>query len=232
MCLLDSAQEYREQLTSLDETEITRYERFLCRDAARQFLAGRALARTALSYYTNVPESAWRFAVNEHGRPAIDEPRSQRGIHFNLSHTSGAAVLAVGRIPEVGIDVETIDRPVDIVGIGRCVFTQAENSWIAMAPEGSEHHRFFDLWTLKEAYVKARGRGFSLRPNSFELAKVGDRFRLRCSPDHDPNPERWRFYLSSPHPNLRMALAIDSRSRPCIKMREYCLSTGCFFRTE
>lgn len=210
-------------LRSLDAQEIERYHGFSCEDAARQFLAGRALTRAALSCYANVPPRLWSFAANAHGRPAIDEPRAHRGLCFNLSHTSGAAVLAIGRVPEVGIDVETTDRPVDIEWIGRSVFTQSERGWIAAGGSGSETDRFFDLWTLKEAYIKARGRGFSLRPDSFEVANVDGRFLLRCSHDCDPSPERWQFHLSSPRPRLRVALAIGSPALTRIRTLTCCL---------
>jgi 4'-phosphopantetheinyl transferase len=224
-CFLDAVGDRETLLATLDAREIARYHGLLSGDAARQFLAGRALMRAALSCYADVPQRLWRFAANEHGRPTIDEPRCHRGLHFNLSHTLGAAVLAVGRIPEIGIDIETIERPVDIEWICRSVFTQSESSWIYAGPSGSERDRFFDLWTLKEAYIKARGRGFSLRPDSFELTCVDGQFLLQCSYDCDPSPERWLFRLSSPRPNLRMALAIGSRSVPRITTLTCCLST-------
>ena len=188
-CYLDAlGDDYAGLLSSLDAQEIERYRGFSSEAAARQFLAGRALARAALSCYANVPPRLWSFAANEHGRPAIDEPRAHRGLCFNLSHTSGAAVLAIGRVPEVGIDVETTDRPVDIEWIGRSVFTQSERGWLTAGGSGSERDRFFDLWTLKEAYIKARGRGFSLRPGQPRAGQFGRPFpaavlaRLRSEP--------------------------------------------------
>jgi 4'-phosphopantetheinyl transferase len=211
-CFLDAFDDRDAALAMLDAEETARYGGFVCEDAARQFLAGRTLRRMALSCYANVPERLWTFATNEHGRPTVDEPCAHRNLYFNLSHTSGVAVLAVGRIPEIGIDVESIDRPVDIEGIARVVFTQSERDSIFTCANGSERDRFFDLWTLKEAYMKARGRGFSLPPDSFALASVDGHISLQCSRDCDPSPERWQFCLSSPRRNLRVALAIGSRS--------------------
>jgi len=211
-CLLDSFRDEDAALDVLDASEVERYRGYACEDAAWQFLAGRVLTRVALSHYANVPPRLWRFAANVYGRLAVNEPCAHRNIHFNLSHTSAAAVLAVGRSAEIGIDVEAIDRPVDIEWIGRSVFTQSESHWISTCPNGTERDRFFDLWTLKEAYIKARGMGFSLRPDSFELAEVNGQFKLRCPPDCDQSPERWRFRLFSAAPNLKIALAIGNRS--------------------
>lgn len=206
-------------LGALQAGEIDRYHTFPSADAARQFLAGRVLTRAALSHYANVPEREWRFTTNAHGRPSIDEPRIHRSLRFNLSHTSSIAVLAVARTAEIGIDVETTDRPVDIEWIGRSVFTQSEMRWVCAGPGGSKRDRFFDLWTLKEAYIKARGRGFSMRPDSFALATVDGQFQLQCPPDCDPKPERWRFGLWSPRPNLRVALAMGDRSVARVRTR-------------
>lgn len=208
---LDALHDVDAALAMLDAQEIERFNRFVSEEAARQFLAGRALTRLALSCYTDVPAAQWRFAANAHGRLSIDEPRRHRDLFFNLSHTSELAVLAVGRSAEIGIDVETVDRSVDIEGIGRSVFTQSEVDWIFQL-RGLERDRFFDLWTLKEAYIKARGRGFSLPPNRFALVGADGRFALQCDHDCDPRPDRWQFQMSSPRPNLRVALAIGRRS--------------------
>src|SRR6185503_14991983 len=69
-CYLDAlGDDQAALLSTLDAREIERYRGFSCEDAARQFLAGRALTRAALSCYANVPPWLWSFAANEHGRP-------------------------------------------------------------------------------------------------------------------------------------------------------------------
>lgn len=203
-------------LDLLDAGEIERYDRFASEDAARQFLAGRALTRAALGCYTGVPAATWRFAANTHGRLSVDEPRCHRDLVFNLSHCSQLVVLAVARSAEIGIDAEAIDRSVDIEGVGRSVFTQSEADWV-FRTRGLERDRFFDLWTLKEAYIKARGRGFSLPPDSFAMIDGDGRLRLQCDRDCDASPERWQFRLSSPRPDLRVALAFGGGSETRIR---------------
>ena len=199
-------------LASLSPDELDRYERIYSDRARQQFLAGRSLTRMALSRYARVPEHAWRFAANEHGRPTIDWPHNCRDIHFSLSHAFGLVVLAVSRVPEIGIDVEALDRNVDIHEIGESVLADTEALEIAHSAPDEARDRFFSYWTLKEAYMKARGMGFSLHPKSFSFVDLDGLISLRCSPQCDPAPERWQFSLSKPRPEFRMALAIGSRS--------------------
>lgn len=204
-------------LTPLAADEIARYRRFSSRSAAQQFLAARLLTRTALSAYADVPAHAWSFGTGEHGRPFIAEPADHSPLHFSVSHTASAVAVAVGRTPDIGIDVETVDQQVDIEAVGRVVFTVAEMTWIG-AGIGAGHtasaaERFFDLWTLKEAYMKARGKGFMLNPHSFALAEVNGVFRICKPPACETDPGRWRFMLCSPRPGLRLALAFGNEAR-------------------
>lgn len=208
-------------LSTLSRGELGKYRHKRSSEARLHFLVGRSLARNALSRYVGVPAASWRFSVNEHGRPAVDWPRAYRNIHFNLSHTSGLVVVAVSRISEIGIDVEKVDRQVDISGIPEAVFTQYELERMLRRVREEDRDQFFELWTLKEAYIKARGRGFSLSPRTFELSSLEDPILLRRPPDCDPTPERWQFRLSRRRPGFRMAIAVGSRSITRIRQIEW-----------
>jgi 4'-phosphopantetheinyl transferase len=206
-------------LSALSRGEIARYRRMRSAERRLQFLLGRSLIRHALSHYTNTPACSWRFASNEHGRPAVDWPRAYRNIHFSLSHTSGLIAMAVSPIAEIGIDVENIARPVEISDVADLVFTQGELQRISRC-SSQERERFFELWTLKEAYIKARGKGFSLQPRTFELANSQGHISLRCAADCDPTPERWQFRISKRR-EVRMAIAVGSRSVTRIRQIEW-----------
>jgi len=230
-CPLDGVEQAR-HMAWLDDGEVARYHKFASRNAAQQYFGGRVLTRAALSSYTNVPERAWRFSANAHGRPAIAEPVGHRALHFNLSHTTGAAVLAVGSMAGIGIDIEAVDRQVDIEGIGRRVFTAAENAWVASGRDEAALQRFFQLWTLKEAYMKARGRGFSLDPLTFGLSSANGRFELSCAPACEPQPARWQFFPSSRGADIKMALAVGGSDHVRIRRLTYDPISGSVCRTD
>ena len=210
-CSLHQAQsDHPDWLANLTREEVNRYRQIRSVPAGRQYLAARLLTRSTLSRYADVPLRAWRFTANQHGRPTIDWPCDYRDIHFSISHTAGLVVIAVSRIPEIGIDVETLDRDVEIEEIAKSVLAEAEAYELARSAPEVARDCFFSFWTLKEAYMKARGLGFSLPPRSFEFANLDGPILLRCSPECDPTPRRWKFSLSRPRPEYKMALAIGS----------------------
>lgn len=96
------------------------------------------------------------------GKPRLAPPFE--GIHFSLSYRRGAAALAVGDAP-LGIDVEAVRPDIDMLGIGERFFTAQEQAWLRQPPAGGLAERFFELWTRKEALIKAAGVGIDRMPS-------------------------------------------------------------------
>jgi 4'-phosphopantetheinyl transferase len=192
----------------MSEGEHARWRRFLVEHARLQHLVARALVRTTLSRYFDVPPRSWQFTANRYGRPCVVEPRPFRSVRFNLSHTSGLVVCAVARARAIGIDVEHIRRQTEFADLAPRVFSPMElASFRRTAPE-MQREVFFSFWTLKESYIKARGMGLSLALDgfSFDLAGASPRvhFTERCPDDSD----RWQFRQYAPTTDHRMAIAV------------------------
>lgn len=168
----------------------------------RRYLLTRALVRTVLSRHAPIAPAAWTFAQNAYGRPFIaDPPAEAAGLHFNLSHTEALVVLAVACGREVGIDVECTRRhaPLDVA---QRYFSRAEAQALTMLPPDAQAARFWDLWTLKESYLKARGRGLSLPLDAFSFRFDGGRLALDLEPQaEDPGTgwHLWQFVLPDEH---------------------------------
>jgi len=195
-----------EQLMS--ESEHVRWRRFLVAHAQLQHLVARALIRTTLSRYFDVPPQSWRFAANRYGRPHVTEPRQFRHVRFNLSHTGGLVVCAVAKARAIGIDVENIRRESELADLAARVFSPVElSSFLQSAPQ-MQREIFFAYWTLKEAYIKARGMGLSLALDGFwfDLGGASPRvhFTERCPDDSD----RWQFRQYAPTADHRLAIAV------------------------
>jgi 4'-phosphopantetheinyl transferase len=159
-------------------------------------LVTRALVRTVLSRYAPVPPERWRFTLNEYGRPAIDEPREERSLRFNLSHTEGLVVCLVARRREVGVDVENRMRSGELLDVADRFFSPSEVAALRALPREEQLDRFFFYWTLKESYIKARGMGLAipLSQFSFELDSARERgIRIRFDPELKDDPARWDF---------------------------------------
>ena len=204
----------------LSETERDRWRRFKVRGAADQYIVGRALLRTTLSRYAPVPELAWIFATNDYGCPYISQPASSRTLRFNLSHTEGLVACAVTRGNEIGIDVENTARPLDPLELAPTVFAAPEIDRVATATEEDRRALFFAYWTLKEAYIKARGMGVSLPLDGFwfELDDIPHIHFAASCPDR---PERWHFrrWQATPNHTLAAAVATASQRPPRFRRR-------------
>jgi 4'-phosphopantetheinyl transferase len=193
----------------------------------RDFALAHALLRRSLSHYCEQSPSSWRFIKTNDGRPILDPP----SFGFNLSHTRGlvACVIAIGR--DIGIDVERVDRTTEVSSLCDRHFSRSEVEQLAACSAHVRHERFFDTWTLKEAYSKAIGLGLRhpLDATTFDLASPGTIRFTDCQGEGDRAPSmnpggddaRWRFHLFSPAPRFRLALAIRSRSAPQIVAREW-----------
>ncbi|MEZ4264926.1 MAG: 4'-phosphopantetheinyl transferase superfamily protein [Myxococcota bacterium] len=133
------------------------------------------------------------------------------GVSFNLSHTEGLAAVAVASRGEVGCDVEHTGRRGRLDAIAKRFFTPGELATMEGLEGADRRGRFFEIWTLKEAYCKARGLGLHLPTTSYAVLPGGDgALRVEVTPAAaDPTPELWRFYSAAWGPDHRLAVAVD-----------------------
>ncbi|WP_448191063.1 4'-phosphopantetheinyl transferase family protein [Azospirillum sp. sgz301742] len=191
-------------LDLLDQSETARWHRLRRPEGRRLFAAAHALLRTALSRYAAVDPRDWRFTAGEHGRPDLAGPET--GLSFNLTHTDGLAACAIARGLPVGIDAERPDRRVNLEGMARIAFADAERAQLQAAAPEQEGEVFFGIWTLKEAYIKARGLGLALPLKSFSVTVE--------PPGITPSPDDakvWHAELTRPTGEHLLALAVPRR---------------------
>lgn len=195
----------------LDAGERVRENRFIAQGARREFLVGRLIVRRTLSRLGAVAPEDWRFQENEHGRPSVLSPELEADWRFNLSHTRGLVAVATIEGLEIGLDVEAIDRSFDFLPIARRKFSVVEADRVVAAAPVERRELFFRYWTLKEAFIKAKGIGLSLPLDKFSFDFLGDR-ELEAE-FRDPlveDPRSWRFAIFSVGTRHRLALAIEA----------------------
>ena len=188
---VDTARRWGDYRSLLDAGEQARQGRLLRRADRRRDLATRALVRTVLSRYLPVAPEAWVFGADAHGRPRIVAPQGLPPIEFNIAHSGERVVLGITAERALGVDVEYTRRRADTVSLER-YFAPAERAALAALPPGQRRRRFFELWTLKEAYLKARGLGLRLPLHgcAFEWSAPGE-VRLAVSGAFADAPQRW-----------------------------------------
>jgi 4'-phosphopantetheinyl transferase len=210
---------YHELMTP-DERE--RNRRFVFPRGRHEHLVTRALVRTTLSrYHPAVEPQAWQFTTNAFGRPEVAAPMCQPRLRFNVSHTDGAIVCALAVDREIGIDVELVTRKLmDGVDIADQYFSALEVADLRSLPPSKQADRFFDYWTLKEAYIKARGLGLQLPLDQFSFHLRDDvPISISFGPGITDDPASWQFDLRRLTPTHRLALALRRAGEPDLAVR-------------
>jgi len=203
----------------LSSEERERRDRLRSAAARHRFVAARALVRTTLSRFAGVEPADWAFTTTDHGRPEVHHPELAGRLRFNLSHTRGLVACGVTWERELGIDVEDAARKTRPLALARRFFAPAEVADIEAA--GAERHeRFLAYWTLKEAYLKARGLGLRipLAQVAFALEAPG-RPRAAFGPRVEDDPSSWQFALERPSPRHLLAVAVRRRDEPDLAVR-------------
>jgi 4'-phosphopantetheinyl transferase len=200
----------------LDDDENARADRFRFAADRESFTAAHALARAMLSDATGLPVTAWRYVTGEFGKPALAGARAGGRLSFNISHTRGLVACAIAE-DEVGVDVETADRRVDL-NLARSVFAPEEERLLNSAPAAARASLFLRFWTLKEAFIKATGEGLARPLKSFSF--LLDPARICFHPERSgaramDDPAAWQFAEFQPEGAAFLAVAIErSTERP------------------
>ena len=196
-------------LELLSPEEHQRMARFVFERDRVRFLLTRALVRTTLSRYAAVAPADWHFVANAHGRPEIlDRPAGVPDLRFNLSHTDGLIACAVTIGREVGIDIEHVGRRLT-QDVAARFFEPAEVAHLQSLPADQQERVFFDFWTMKEAYIKARGFGLALPLGEFAFHFDPERPpTITFEPSLPDDPATWQFQQDWPTPSHRLGLAI------------------------
>jgi 4'-phosphopantetheinyl transferase len=194
-------------LLQTDERE--RAARFKFDTDRRIYVGAHALVRRALSQHAPVEPAAWRFSGKEGERPEVAEPARSPRLRFSLSHTRTVAACAVVPEVDVGLDVEDFARDAPLEVADR--FAPSERAALAALGAGPREELFFVFWTLKEAYIKARGLGLAIPLDQVvfdvSLPKVEVAFGAGCPDD----PAAWRFETWPLGDACRASLAVKTR---------------------
>lgn len=143
----------------LSNEEREKYKRFYFEKDRHSYLVSHALVRKVLSRYCDIQPQSWRFSSNQYGKPEIASDIQCPSLKFNLSHTDGLSACVVSLGNDCGVDVECTQRKSKLHAVAKRMFAQQEVDAMCADGETEMQNKFFDFWTLREAYVKAIGTG-------------------------------------------------------------------------
>lgn len=198
----------------LSDDESTRRDRFRSRDDQRDYAAAHSLLRWSLSKQCpGRPPSAWHFEKDDLGKPYLGKGDGETlAMEFSLSHTRGLVACAISP-SRVGIDVERTRQNIDYEEIAQSTFSHQEIKALEELPASARRAQVLKLWTLKEAFLKATGRGLSGGLDSmwFDILPSGE---VKFSAPRDMDDGCWKFALFTPYVESWIAVAVESPDVP------------------
>ena len=192
----------------LSDDERRQEPRFYFAKDRRRYLVTRALLRTVLSRYAAIPPASWTFSTNAYGRPEIaNVDASPRQLCFNISHTHSLIVLGITHRRALGVDVENVRTRQAALEIADRFFAPTEVAALADLEYDARHYRFFEYWTFKESYIKARGMGLSLPFEKFAF-RFPHETKVVLDIDSELADEPARWHLAQLKPTAEYLVAV------------------------
>ncbi|HXW76693.1 MAG TPA: 4'-phosphopantetheinyl transferase superfamily protein [Candidatus Eremiobacteraceae bacterium] len=171
----------------------------------REYLIAHAFCRATLAKYAGVGPALIWFSAGAGGKPAIVAPKHCDTLRFNLTHTNGLVAVVVSRAGDVGIDAEDVTRRVDVDQIVGHFFSRRAQAQLAGLSVRRRVRRFFAQWVLREAYLKARGKG---------IAGASERFTIELDDRGRPIPiHAWQLFVHPLSDTHIVGVAVRPRRR-------------------
>ncbi len=195
-------------LLAPDETE--RARRFYFERDRISFTIARGVLRVLLGRYLGLPAGKVRFGYASHGKPYLLAGQSHDGLNFNVSHSHGLGLFAFTKGRELGVDLEQIRQETSDKEIAERFFSQREVTCLRSLPSDLQAQGFFNCWTRKEAYIKARGEGLSMPLDKFDVTLApGEPAALLETRIAPGEVERWSFLDIFPGEGFAGAVAVE-----------------------
>lgn len=179
----------RDLMGLLTEFEKAKAASFKFESLRNRYLAVRGMLRRTLASYLDVDPRSLLFELGPYGKPyLLDYP-----LHFNLSHSGDTLLIAVADFSNIGIDIETSSQRDSLDGLAqRCFSSREYQAWRGMTTE-EQREVFYRLWTKKEAFVKAVGRGIALGMELCEF-EADDHGQLLAIPVEYGSVAAWKVH--------------------------------------
>jgi 4'-phosphopantetheinyl transferase len=201
-------------LSLLSDDEQIRAARFHFGKDRECYRIAHGSLRLILGRYLNLPPAELHFGQTEFGKPFLTNNETS-GLLFNMSHSGDFALIAVTREREVGVDVEFMRDGFATDEVAENFFSVAEIYTLTGLEPHLRTRAFFNCWTRKEAYVKARGEGLSMPLDQFDVSLAPGVPAMMLDNRLDKlEASRWTFHDLAVAPGYAGALAVESVLSP------------------
>jgi 4'-phosphopantetheinyl transferase len=206
----------------LSTSELARARSFRFDLHRNRFIAGRGSMRTLLSRYLKTEPAHVNFGEGPHGKPYLSGAFAESGLNFNLAHSENLGLFAVTRAGSIGVDIERIRPLTDSEQIADCFFSARESAEFHGLAVGQKLDAFFNLWTRKEAWLKATGEGIGQALKDVEVSFLpGEAAQFLSLPASPQSQAAWILQSLEPAPGFAAAIALRALVTPI-----YCCCFG------
>jgi len=191
----------------LSAKEKTKSERFHFEKDCNNYIVSQACLRLLLGTYLNIPPNAVELCEGAHGKPYL---KQADGFQFNLSNSHGCVIYAFTLNCEIGIDTEYSPRTVEFHELATRFFTKSEANQLLKLKDGALRLAFFNVWTRKEAFIKAIGEGLSFPLKNFEVS-VNDPARIVAINGDELEAKEWFMQAFEPEEDYVAAVTVKNK---------------------
>lgn len=212
---LNFSNQYIEQLeATLSEDEKQRANRFKFAHHKKHFIAARGILRQLLGRYIQSPGEKIDFIYNSRGKPELSSCFSDYNLKFNISHSQSLALYSFNYEKKIGIDLEYLRDNIDYKTLAQRFFCDREFKLINNCAMEQQQQRFYQLWTAKEAYLKATGEGLSggLENLEIKLNREGHIY-LHSIKNQEKLAQCWSLYNFIPENNFIATVACFGKKK-------------------
>ena len=197
----------------LSPAEKERADRFHFAEHRQRFICAHAILRQILGAYLSLEPAEVAIQTSESGKPGLKSSPGTAGqqLYFNLSHSDRVCLISIGLELELGVDLERIRPEYDEKVVSQHFFSKEEQAWLEGMPAGQRTLSFFQLWTCKEAVLKAEGGGIRRNLGEVEIVYEVNLETAQCrDKDFQKNKRSWSLRIFSPEPEYTAALAFEN----------------------
>ena len=181
----------------LDETEQLRTQKISDRTTRAIFIKSRSFLRHILAQHLQCKKKEVPISYNQFGKP---EFIPSNGFYFNISHSKNLCLVAISS-SEIGVDIEFIDQKFDYETVADLMFSDKEKYFLQQDNNEAQRDMFYKIWTKKEAYLKATGKGFSIEHTMFTAQSHSEPTKI------EEDNKAWYISNLSQSNNYQSALA-------------------------
>jgi 4'-phosphopantetheinyl transferase len=198
-------------ILSRDERE--RASRFYFSDHRNRYIAARGLLRLILAGYLGVSPERMHFSYTRYGKPFLTSPTRAYSLNFNVSHSECMALYGFTVDRRIGVDIELVREIAQMAQMAKRYFSPVEIAQLEGLSGEELTRAFYDCWTLKEAYLKAKGVGLHYALDHFSVSvRSSESTVLIENIDEPEDVPQWKLKAVTAGTGYSSAVAVEGKN--------------------